>query len=149
MLWAKEFCKLGGLGGNVGPHVVACMLHFATGFQLLLFFWCLSPCTPGYMHQIRTLMISTTGPETLLLWTHRVCSLQQFAVLSGNDTVECRACPEGGDCTGATLALVLQDVPGPANLVVQQSNIVALPGWVGSTRQSCVCARSAGAGCGH
>ncbi len=43
-------------------------------------------------------------------------------------------CPIGGDCTGTTLSSILASVPGPANSVVQQSNIVAQLGfWASNT----------------
>lgn len=48
--------------------------------------------------------------------------------------VSCEPCPLGGDCSGNTLTSLLASVPGPANSVVQQANIVALPGfWASNT----------------
>ncbi len=58
-----------------------------------------------------------------------MCAVDEFSVLTGNDTITCRPCPLGGDCSGATLPSLLSALAGPSNGVVQQSHIVAMEGW--------------------
>jgi hypothetical protein len=57
-------------------------------------------------------------------------------VLSGNDTIACEPCPEGGDCSGGTLTSVLTGAPGAGNSVVQQQHIVARQGYWASQNSS-------------
>jgi hypothetical protein len=58
-----------------------------------------------------------------------VCTVDEYSVLSGYDTVTCLPCPEGADCTGSTLPSVLSALEGPSNQVVQQEHLVAREGW--------------------
>ena len=72
----------------------------------------------------------------MLSWTHVVCTSSEYAVVSGNDTVTCVSCPEGGSCAAET-ALPVDDLQGVAGLltgVVVQQAIPAQPGyWATST----------------
>ncbi len=98
------------------------------------------PRVPGtsssYTLQIRSRLLSAYGRTDTEAWNHVVCSTLQYAVLSGNDTVVCLPCPEGGDCSGGTLASLLAAVPGAANAVVQQQHIVARQGYWASPNSS-------------
>jgi hypothetical protein len=86
--------------------------------------------------QVRARLFSGTGPVDTQIWTHVVCSTTQYAVLSGGDAITCKPCPEGGDCSGATLAPLLTAQPGPANSVVLQDHVVARQGWWASQNSS-------------
>jgi hypothetical protein len=98
------------------------------------------PHAPGtssaYTLQMRGRLLSAYGRTVTERWTHVVCSTLQYAVLSGNDTIVCRPCPEGGDCSGGTLPLLLAAAPGAANAVVQQQHIVAREGYWASQNSS-------------
>ena len=98
------------------------------------------PHAPGtsrsYTVQMRGRLFSAYGRTVTESWTHVVCPAEQYAVLSGNDTIACEACPEGGDCSGGTLTSVLAGVPGAANAVVQQQHIVARQGYWASQNSS-------------
>ena len=98
------------------------------------------PRTPGtsssYTLQIRGRLFSSYGTVDTERWTHVVCSAEQYAVLSGNDTIACQPCPEGGDCSGGTLTLLLAGASGAGNAVVQQQHIVAREGYWASQDSS-------------
>ncbi len=125
-----------GSGGSALP--VDCVVSGCNGagceYRLAL------PHAPGTQKsltvQVRARLYSGTGPVETLVWTHVVCSTTQYAVLSGGDAITCRPCPEGGDCSGATLAPVLEAQPGPANSVVLQEHVVAQQGWWASLNSS-------------
>ena len=54
------------------------------------------PCR--YTLQVRVRFFSSLGVPATRDWTHVVCRLRQYAVLTGQDTVTCKPCPLGGDC---------------------------------------------------
>jgi hypothetical protein len=84
----------------------------------------------------RVRLFADHGAVTALTWTHVVCGVDEYSVLSGNDTVACLPCPEGGDCSGATLSPLLAIAPGSANDVVLQEHVVAREGWWASQTSS-------------
>ena len=94
---------------------------------------------------MRSRLFTTTGSPLVLQWTHVVCDASHFAVVSGNDTVTCEACPPGGQCALSAALSSVSVAPSSndseqsttrssllSNVVVQQA-IVAQPGWWAST----------------
>ena len=80
------------------------------------------------------MVFGTAGSPLVLSWTYVVCSSDQYAIVSGNDTIACAPCPEGGSCAAAAAAAagVTADVDLPASLssgVVVQQTILAQPGY--------------------
>jgi hypothetical protein len=74
--------------------------------------------TPGpYTLQARALALNTTGDVSVISWTYKRCSDDEYADLSG-DGVTCHPCPRGGDCAAASVADV-----------VQQRHVVARAGY--------------------
>ena len=85
---------------------------------------------------MRARLFSTPGTPTTLQWTHRTCLPSEYAKLTGKDAITCQPCPEGGDCTGATLRPLLLTAPGPSNRVIQQQHIVAQTGYWASSESN-------------
>ena len=54
----------------------------------------------AYTLQVRTRLFSSYGVVVTVPWTFVRCAATEFSSLSGNDSVECVPCPEGGDCSG-------------------------------------------------
>jgi hypothetical protein len=100
-----------------------------------------------YTLQVRAKLFSSVGPDATFQWTYRRCASTEYAIITGNDTVTCEPCPDGGDCT---VAAAVRGHPGdPAMVssgntsvleegglfnVVQQQHIMAQAGfWASQT----------------
>ena len=105
----------------------------------------------AYTLQVVTKLFSSIGPTQTVTWNLVRCGTSQYSEFSGNDTVTCVDCPEGGDCSGTGLLAAQEAAAGNSTnsslagmttvdlqnaLVVTQANIVALPGYWASTGSS-------------
>ena len=75
--------------------------------------------------QVHSLLFTSPGTDTVVSWNYVRCSTTQFALVTGNDTVTCVACPVGGRCDGGTD--VTSD--GTSAGIVQLSDVVAQDGY--------------------
>jgi hypothetical protein len=75
--------------------------------------------TPAsYTLQVQAVLDGRAGDVVSVQWEYRRCRSDEFAVITGVDAIECRACPSGGNCA----PLRLTDV-------VTQADIVARAGY--------------------
>jgi hypothetical protein len=79
----------------------------------------------SYTLQVQAVLYGKAGDITTLIWEYLRCRDTEFAVLTNGDAIECRACPEGGDCSSSDVSEV-----------VQQRDIVAQAGWWASDASS-------------
>ncbi len=85
---------------------------------------------PGqYNLLVRAAMAGAQGRPELLAWEYLRCSAAQYAVITGEDSIRCEECPQGGDCSGGALGLAPE-------AVVTQSDIVSRVGWWASGSSS-------------
>jgi hypothetical protein len=68
--------------------------------------------------QVQAVLEGGVGDVVSVLWEYRRCRSDQFAVITGVDALECRSCPNGGECT-----------PSSSSHVVTQQHIVAQAGY--------------------
>jgi hypothetical protein len=71
-----------------------------------------------YTLQVQAVLAGRAGDVVSVQWEYRRCRSDQFAVISGSDSIECKACPSGGDCT-----------PSSVTDIVTQADIVAREGY--------------------
>ena len=57
-----------------------------------------------------------------------MCSADEYSVISGSDTVSCRPCPVGGDCSGRLVSNVTDVRDGAGSHVVLLEDVIAMPG---------------------
>jgi hypothetical protein len=92
---------------------------------------CLSTCTGTrctytvelvdtrvYTLQVRAMFDGEGGNAAVMTWEHKLCTADEYAVLTDGDAIRCEVCPRGGDCT-----------PRSPFAVVEQRDIVAQAGW--------------------
>ena len=100
------------------------------------------PAAGSFTFQVRSRLFTTVGTSVIIPWSHVVCSSDQYAVVSGNDTVSCAPCPVGGDCSlGAALSAADVMPPGAVaanngsvlSEVVVEDSIVAQSGYWASS----------------
>jgi hypothetical protein len=71
-----------------------------------------------YTLQLQAVLGGRAGDVVSVQWEYRRCRSDQFSVITGGDSIECKACPKGGDCTPASLTDI-----------VEQADIVARAGY--------------------
>ena len=104
-----------------------CLLSNCSSTACTYVLYLLAPGT--YTLQVHTLLFSSQGVDTALQWTYRACAVDEFGVVSGNDTVTCQPCPQGGSCAQSPLP----STDAFAGLVTQ-ADILAQPGfWASPT----------------
>ena len=59
--------------------------------------------TVAYTLQVRTVVFSSFGQSSPVLWSTQRCGVDEYAVFSYGDAVNCVPCPPGGDCSGGAL----------------------------------------------
>lgn len=74
------------------------------------------------------------GSDSVVQWTYARCDPTKYSVLVQGDSLQCRPCPLGADCTGRTTTLVSVDPTSPISDVVQLRDVVAQQGYWASDR---------------
>ncbi len=72
----------------------------------------------AYTLQVQAVLGGRAGDVVSILWEYRRCRSDQFAVITAGDSIDCKACPDGGDCS-----------PVSSTDIVTQSSIVARAGY--------------------
>jgi hypothetical protein len=72
----------------------------------------------AYTLQVQAVLNGRAGDVVSVQWEYRRCRSDQYAILTNGDSIECKACPSGGDCT-----------PLSPTDVVTQADIVARAGY--------------------
>jgi hypothetical protein len=72
----------------------------------------------SYTLQLQAVLSGRAGDVVSEQWEYRRCRSDQYAVITNGDSIECKACPSGGDCT-----------PASQTDVVTQADIVARAGY--------------------
>jgi hypothetical protein len=57
--------------------------------------------------QVQAVLGGRAGDIVSVQWEYRRCRSNQFAVITNSDSIDCKACPSGGDCTPSSLTDVV------------------------------------------
>jgi hypothetical protein len=79
----------------------------------------------AYTLQVQAVLYSKAGDITTVLWEYKRCLSTEYAVLTNGDSIVCKPCPEGGDCSTSDVSEV-----------IELNEVVAQQGWWASEESS-------------
>jgi hypothetical protein len=79
----------------------------------------------AYTLQVQAVLYSKAGDITTVLWEYKRCLSTEYAVLTDGDSIVCKPCPEGGDCSTSDVSEV-----------IELNEVVAQQGWWASESSS-------------